>query len=399
MGVRKSNEKANDVLTSRQKSPEGCILTPSGWVKGHVVWEENRIVAVTGTAIPMSGTPDGPYILPGWIDLHVHGGDGVDYSDGEDGIRRFLRFHAARGTVAIAPTTGTAPIAVIEQALADIETVRSRPQPNEPTVLGAHLEGPFINPGKLGAQSNATLAGDVKLALRWADICPIVIATVAPEIPGGSEVVEALTARGCRVQIGHSLASAEETAAGFCRGLAGFTHLFNGMSGLDHRQPGVATYALAAGRYAELICDLIHVHPAMIRAAARAIPRLYAISDATALAGCPDGEHGVGTDGHVIKTGNKIMLANGKSLAGSAITMRDGFRNLVTLGFSIAEASEMCSTRQAEYLNRHDLGRIAPGALASFVVLTPQLDLHAVWVEGRQIIVHPTPSGSQIALE
>ena len=371
---------------SRQKSPEGHILTPSGWVKGQVVWENNRIVAITGTPIPMTGAPQGPYILSGFIDLHVHGGDGVDYSDGEDGIRRFLRFHAARGTVALAPTTGTAPVAVIERALADIEAVRNCRQPNEPTVLGVHLEGPFINPGKLGAQSNATLAGDVKLAMRWADICPIVIATVAPEIPGGSEVIEALTARGCRVQIGHSLASAEETAAGFCRGLSGFTHLFNGMSGLDHRHPGAATYALAAGRYAELICDLIHVHPAMIHAAARAIPRLYAISDATALAGCPDGEHGIGTDSHVIKTGNMIMLANGKSLAGSAITMLDGFRNLISLGFSIAEASEMCSTRQAEYINRYDLGRIAPGALASFVVLGHQLDLHAVWVEGRQIV-------------
>ncbi|MDZ4095425.1 MAG: amidohydrolase family protein [Paracoccaceae bacterium] len=370
---------------TRQKSPEGHVLTPSGWVKGHVIWQENRIVAIAGTPVTTTGTPEAPYILPGFIDLHVHGGDGVDYSDGEDGIRRFLRFHATRGTVALAPTTGTAPIAVIEQALADIATVRNHRQPNEPTVLGAHLEGPFINPGKLGAQLNLTLEGDVKLALRWAGICPIIIATVAPEIPGGNEVVEALTARGCRVQIGHSLASAEETAAGFRRGLAGFTHLFNGMSGLDHRHPGAATYALAEGRYAELICDLIHVHPAMIRAAARAIPRLYAISDATALAGCPDGEHGIGTDGHVIKTGNMIMLASGKSLAGSAITMLDGFRNLVSLGFSIAEASEMCATRQAEYLNRYDLGRIAPGALASFVVLDHQLDLHSVWVEGRRI--------------
>ena len=371
--------------TSPHKSPEGHILTPSGWVKGHILFAEGRIIAIRGTPVPSTAVPAGPYILPGFVDLHVHGGDGVDYTDGEAGIRRFLRFHAARGTVALAPTTGTASVAVIDQALTDIGRVRVHPQPGEPTVLGAHLEGPFINPGKLGAQSNQTLQGDAALALRWNDLCPLIIATVAPEILGGGAVIEALTARGCRVQIGHSLATAEETAAGFCRGLAGFTHLFNGMSGLDHRNPGVATYALARGRYAELICDLIHVHPEMIRAAARAIPRLYAISDATALAGCLDGEHGIGTDGHVIKTGNMIMLANGKSLAGSAITMLDGFRNLVSLGFSIAEASEMCATRQAEYLGRSDIGRIAPGALASFVVLAQEHDLSSVWVKGRQI--------------
>ncbi len=373
------------MTASPQRSPDGHILTPSGWVKGHILSAEGRIVAIQGTRLPSTADPAAPYILPGFIDLHVHGGDGVDYTDSEVGIRRFLRFHAARGTVALAPTTGTATVAVIDRALTNIGRIKNHPQSGEATVLGAHLEGPFINPGKLGAQSNQTLDGDVALALRWNDLCPLIIATVAPEIPGGGAVIEALTARGCRVQIGHSLATAEETAAGFCRGLAGFTHLFNGMSGLDHRGPGAAAYALARGRYAELICDLIHVHPEMIRAAARAIPRLYAISDATALAGCPDGEHGVGTDGHVIKTGNMIMLANGKSLAGSAITMIDGFRNLVSLGFSIADASDMCSTRQAEYLSRSDIGRIAPGALASFVVLTPQLKISSVTVMGQQI--------------
>ena len=326
-----------------------------------------------------------PYILPGFIDLHVHGGNGVDYTGGEAGIRHFICYHAANGTVAIAPTTATAPRAIIERALAEIATIKKNREPNEPTILGAHLEGPFINPMKLGAQANVTLDGDVKLATRWNDICSIIVATVAPEIPGGLAVIEALTARGCRVQIGHSLATADETAAGFRRGLAGFTHLFNGMSGVDHRQPGVAAYALAEGRYAELICDFIHVAPTTVRAAYRAIPRLYAISDATAPAGCPDGEYQSGLGSPLVKTGKKIMLANGKSLAGSAISMIDAFKNLVSLGLSMAEASDMCSTRQAEYLGRTDLGRVAPGALASFVVMNQQLALQAVWIEGKRI--------------
>jgi len=370
---------------NEMKSPDGYVLTPAGWVKGSIVFQGNRIVRIEGSPILSPDTPPGLLIIPGFVDLHVHGGGGAFYSDGEAGIRSFIRFHAMRGTVAMAPTTSTAPIAKIERALADIEQIRNDRKQGEPTVLGAHLEGPFINSGKLGAQADMTLDGDVELALRWANICKIVVATVAPEIPGGTEVIQALSARGCRVQVGHSLATAKETAEGFCRGLSGFTHLFNGMSGFDHREPGVAAYAFAEGRFAELICDLIHVHPEIVRAAYRAIPRLYAISDAVALAGCKDGEHGAGTELHIIKTGNKVMLADGSSLAGSAITMLDAFRNLVSIGLSIAEASDLCSTRQAEYLGEARLGRITPGAFASFCVFDHSLALQAVFVEGEQI--------------
>lgn len=366
-------------------SLSGYILTPTGWVNGSIVYQGKSIVRIEGNPISSPETLPGPYIIPGFIDLHVHGGGGAFYSDGEDGIRRFIRFHAERGTVAIAPTTSTAPIATIESALADIEHIRNNRKPGEPAVLGAHLEGPFLNPGKLGAQTPMTIDGDAELARRWAGICKIIIATVAPEIPGGIAVIEALSALGCRVQVGHSLATAQETSDAFRRGLTGFTHLFNGMTGFDHREPGVAAYAMSEGKYAELICDLIHVHPEIVRAAYRAIPRLYAISDAVALAGCKDGEHGVGTDFHVVKAGNKVTLADGSSLAGSAITMLDAFRNLVSIGLSIAEASDLCSRRQAEYLGELRLGSLSPGAFASFAVLDRNLALLATLVEGEQV--------------
>lgn len=365
-------------------SPEGHVLTPSGWVRGRIITEAGSIARIEGEPVHTPRGTDLPYILPGFIDLHVHGGRGVDFSGGEDAIRQFILFHAESGTVALAPTTSTAEVEVIETALIAIEAVRRQPRGNEPTVLGAHLEGPFINPGKLGAQRDVTRTGDPALALRWARLCRMVVATVAPEIPGGIAVIEALTARGCRVQIGHSLASFEETAEGFARGLAGFTHLFNGMSGLHHREPGVAAYALAKGQYAELICDLNHVHPALVLAAYRAIPRLYAITDATTAAGCPDGEYDFGGDHAVVKRGLSIMLADGSSLAGSAITMLDAFRNLVALGLSIAEASRMCAERQADYLALDDLGRLSPGRQASFVVLDPALRLQSTWLRGTE---------------
>jgi len=373
------------VSQSSNKSPTGYVLTPSGWVHGDIVMEKGSIVRIEGEPVSVPDGSDAPYILPGFIDLHVHGADGVDYAGGEEAIRKFIRFHARSGTVALAPTTSTAPVDVIEKSLACIEAVRNAPLADEPMVLGAHLEGPFINPGKLGAQKDITRTGDAALALRWAAMCRLVVATVAPEIRGGLEVIEALTAKGCRVQVGHSLATFEETDEGFARGLSGFTHLFNGMSGLDHRKPGVAAYALAKGRYAELICDLNHVHPALVLASYRAIPRLFAITDATTSAGCPDGTYHFGGDQPVVKKGLTIMLADGSSLAGSAITMLDAFRNLVSIGLTLAEASEMCSTRQAEYLVLNDFGRLTPGRSASFVVLDRSLQLKAVWIRGVQL--------------
>jgi len=365
------------------ESPKGYVLTPSGWVRGRVVVEADRIARIEGEPVSAPDGSDEPYIVPGFIDLHIHGGEGADYAGGEDAIRKFLRYHARSGTVALTPTTSTAPVEVIESALADIERIRNAPRPDEPAVLGAHLEGPFINSGKLGAQRDMTLKGDVSLALRWNDICPLRVATVAPEIEGGIAVVEALTARGCRVQVGHSLATAEETALGFARGLAGFTHLFNGMTGAHHRDTGVGAYALGYGRYAELICDLNHVAPAMVMAAYRAIPRLYAITDATGAAGLPDGNYDFSGDHPIVKKGQTIMLADGSSLAGSAITMLDAFRNLVSLGLSVAEASDLCATRQAEYLGLNDLGVLTPGRSASFVALDRTLQLQAVWLRGK----------------
>lgn len=370
-------------MTNYDDGLAGCILTPAGWVKGRLVFDGSRIARIDAVPLARGESPAAPYILPGFIDLHVHGGGGTDYMGDEADIRHFLRFHAAHGTVAIAPTTATSPIDVLDRALSHIEAIRLARGPNEAAVLGAHLEGPFINPGKLGAQMNVPLAGDVALANRWMDMCKLVVATVAPEIPGGIAVVEAMTARGCRVQIGHSLASAAETAAAFGRGMAGFTHLFNAMSGVDHRNPGVAAYALAHGRYAEMICDLNHVDATVLLAACRAIPKLYAITDASTITGKPDGAYQM-DHRRIVKQGLRITLDDG-TLAGSAITMHDAFRNLVSLGLSIAEASDLCATRAADYLGRDDLGRLVPGAAASMVVLGERLGLDGVWVEGERV--------------
>ena len=366
-------------MTKRAADITGSILTPGGWVKGRVTVHGSSIAGVDGDPIP-AGKPPGPYVLPGFIDLHVHGGGGNDWQGGEASVRGMARFHARQGTVALLPTTATAQKPVIEAALRAIAAVEADHRPGEALVLGAHLEGPFINPDKLGAQEPAALAGDPELARRWASLCRIRVATVAPEIEGGLDVIRAFTAGGTRVQIAHSLATAEQAAAGFDAGCTGFTHLFNAMTGVDHRSPGVAAYALAHGTHAEMICDLLHVDHTVVTLAARAIPKLYAISDST-MAGLPDGRHHWG--GHaVIKKGLRVTLEDGKTLAGSAVTLLDCFRNLVSIGFPLDEVSAMTSTRQADYLGVGDLGRITPGARACLVRLDEDLQLTGVWVDG-----------------
>jgi N-acetylglucosamine-6-phosphate deacetylase len=256
--------------------------------------------------------------------------------------------------------------------------------PGEAVVLGAHLEGPFINPLKPGAMEvSLILEGDAALARSWVEKFKIVIATVAPEVPGGLDVTKALAERGVRVQIGHSIATPLVTEEAIHCGCSGFTHLFNAMSQMEHRSPGVAAYALAKGRFAEIISDLVHVDATVLLAAYRAIPRLYAITDATA-AGMPDGTFEWGGR-RVIKKGQRITLENGTTLAGSAITMLDAFRNLISLGLSLEQAAEMTSARQAEYLGLQDVGRIEPGARACLVKLDEDLRLQGVWVDGESI--------------
>jgi N-acetylglucosamine-6-phosphate deacetylase len=374
----------NVMAANSPASPEGSILTLEGWVTGKVAFDGHAIAAVDGQPISAGAKPKAPFVLPGFIDLHVHGGGGGDWQGGEEAIRAFVRYHASFGTTVIAPTTAIGPVPTIEKSLSAITSIAARPRPDEAVVLGAHLEGPFINPLKPGAMEvSHILEGDAALARSWVEKFKIVIATVAPEIPGGLDVTKALAERGVRVQIGHSLAMPFVAEEAFRCGCSGFTHLFNAMSQMEHRSPGVAAYALAKGRFAEIISDLAHVDATVLMAAYRAIPRLYAVTDATA-AGMPDGIFDWGGR-RVIKKGRRVTLENGTTLAGSAITMLDAFRNLISVGLSLEQASEMTCARQAEYLGLQDVGRIEPGARACIVQLDEDLKLQGVWVDGESI--------------
>jgi N-acetylglucosamine-6-phosphate deacetylase len=357
----------------------GRILTPDGWIAGSIRFGE-RIESISEDSAAASG---GPWILPGFIDLHVHGAGGVDIMQGGDAGATVARHHARHGTTAMLGTTMTAREAAIRQALQGLAPTIERRPAGSARMLGVHLEGPFINPARLGAQPPDVMSASLELVRQLHAIAPIRVLTLAPEIDGHLALIPQLAAMGIRVQLGHSAGTYEDGRAALQAGAAGFTHLFNGMSALHHREPGMAGAALAHAEYAEIIPDLQHVTPGALRAALRAIPRLYGVTDATAATGMPDGEYALGSQ-RVFKCQGCVRLGSG-SLAGSALTMDQALRNFVDIGLDLPEASDRLSRYPADYLGERERGRLAPGAWADMVVLDASLQPLAVFVEGEAI--------------
>lgn len=365
----------------------GNVLTPSGFVNGSVVVSNaGRIAHIEGNPIgeEAARASGRPLLLPGFIDLHVHGAGGRDIMEGGDAAQRVSEVHAQHGTTALLATTMTAPMGELHTAMQGLTGICQAPQATGARVLGVHLEGPYINAEKLGAQPAFARAVCLEELQQLHQLAPIRLITMAPEVPGNMELIEGLCAAGFRVQIGHSSGSYADGVQALHRGAGSFTHLFNAMTGLHHREPGMVGAALAHAQYAEIIPDLIHVHPGAIRVALRAIPCLYCVSDSTAATGMPDGDYRLGQH-TVSKCLGGVRLADG-TLAGSTLTLHQALRNLVdTLGLPIAEASSRVSTHAANYLGVVDRGRLAVGAWADVVVLDRDLGLQAVYVEGCTI--------------
>lgn len=355
---------------------QGNILTPGGWIKGTISFGE-RIDAIGESAITADDT-----IIPGFIDLHVHGGGGMDIMQAGDAPHVIAAMHARHGTTSMLATTMTAPPHEITAALQAIGAACAARRKGSARILGVHLEGPYINSGKLGAQPNYARAATLAELHQLATYAPMRLITVAPEIPGHLKLVRELANAGIRVQIGHTLGSYEDGVAALEQGAAGFTHLFNAMSPLHHREPGMVGAALAHAQYAELIPDLLHVHPGAIRAALRAIPHLYCVTDSTAATGMPDGEYMLGRH-RVQKCMGGVRLPDG-TLAGSTLTMDQALRNLVGLGLDLADASRRVSTYAADYLGESERGRLAPGCYADLVVLDHNLQIKSVYIEGEK---------------
>lgn len=364
---------------------QGLILGPEGFVRGELVCEDGRVLHLHGDPVSERAVraSELPIVLPGFIDLHVHGGGGYDTMAGGDAVMHMARQHARHGTTALLATTMTAPREEIEVALRAVAPCIRTTIEGGARVLGVHLEGPFISPRRLGAQPDFATTASLDDVRALHALAPIRLITIAPELPGHLALIVALRQQGFVVQIGHSSGGYEEGVAALAAGATGFTHLFNAMTGLHHREPGMAGAALAHGRFAEIIPDLLHVHPGAIQVALRCIPGLYCVTDSTAAAGMPDGEYRLGRHA-VTKCLGGVRLSDG-TLAGSTLTMDQALRNLVGIGLSLEEASRRTATLAAEHLALPDRGTLGSGYWADLVVLDAQMQVRQVFVEGRPI--------------
>lgn len=362
----------------------GRLVTPGGIITG-----ELHVGATVQSLIPRR--LEGPYILPGFIDTHVHGGGGGDTMDGAAGVRTLAAFHLRHGTTTLLPTTMTNPWEQVLDALYGVKEVMQEADPELPSMPGVHLEGPFISPERLGAQPPFALTPTPERLSALLELEVLRVITLAPELPGALEAAHRLVSRGVRISIGHTVASYEQammflTSVRAAGGSMGFTHLYNAMGQLSSRTPAVVGAALStADAYAELIFDLHHVHPGAMLAALAAKPRhLLLVTDAIRATGLGDGESELG--GQPVRvSGGAARLLDG-TLAGSVLTLDEALRNAVACGVPLVQASAMLSSIPARYLGLNDRGAISPGLRGDLVVLDDDLQIREVYLAGRRIV-------------
>ena len=326
-------------------------------------------------------------ILPGFVDLQVNGAFGVDVASESSRLPELSRALLSTGTTSYLPTVISSPESIYEVALPAIDVAADGPSSGA-EVLGVHLEGPFINLEKRGAHAAAhVLRPDLELLGRLLDLGPVRMLTLAPELDGADELAVLAANRGVVVSAGHSDVAFEPAYGALDAGVGGVTHLFNAMSVLHHREPGLPGAAFAHPRaVCGLISDGLHVHPEMVGLAFRMLgpDRLCLVTDAIAAAGMVEGEYRLATR-TVYVEGGVPKLGSG-AIAGSVLTMREAFKNILAFtGCTIPEAARMASTSPARLIGEgRRKGRLVPGHDADVTILAPDLSVQAVWLCGEQ---------------
>lgn len=383
-----------------------------------LVIDHTRIAAIERTArgdvrgATVVNVPD-CYVVPGFVDVHVHGVDGFDTLDARDPIAEMASRLPRYGVTAFCPTTVACPPSQLRAALVNVARSRAVRPPGSARVLPAHLESNFINPEYRGAQPaeclrtpDARRAGlygpperDGDFSAR--DILDVIaaarpdvgIVTLAPELPGGVELVRTLVSAGHRVSLGHSGASLDEAMAAIDAGARHATHLFNRMTPVTHRAPGVAGAVLAREEVAaELICDGYHVHPAMCRVAiaSKGTGRIMAITDGTAGSGLPVGST-ARLGGRRIRVTESAAFLDEGTLAGSTLTMDRAFRTIVTVfGLSVVDAAIICSTTPARELGLVGFGVLAEGSAGDVAVLDRGFRVIHTFIDGQHVYGRPS---------
>lgn len=381
------------------------VLTDRVEPGGSLVIENGRIAAIEpGSISPASAEildVAGCVLVPGFIDVHVHGIDGHDTLDGDGVVAKMAALFPRYGVTAFCPTAVACGPEDLQSLLDDVRRTRALPAASSARVLAAHLESNFINPEFRGAQPLTCLrapdeprggaawpfTGPQILDVIAANRTEVSIVTIAPELPGGIELVRSLSAGGHIVSLGHSGSDFDTAIAAIEAGARHATHLFNRMTALAHRAPGLAGAILARHDVAaELICDGYHVHPAMagVAIAVKGAPRVMAITDGTSGSGQPVGSTGR-LGGRTIHVQERAAFLEDGTLAGSTLTMDAAFRNLVAMfGQTLLAAARMCATTPADQLGLSSYGRIAVDAYADLVVLDRNLRVLRTFIGGEQ---------------
>ncbi len=319
-------------------------------------------------------------LSPGFVDLHGHGGGGHAYDDGAEAIRAARVVHRAHGTTSAVVSLVSAPVDALLARLAAVRDVAAA----DDDVLGAHLEGPFLDPAHRGAHDPAVLRSPVDVAalLAAGGVRQI---TLAPELPGALEAIPAVVAAGAVAAIGHTGADAALSRRAFDAGARLLTHAFNAMPGLHHRAPGPVGAAASDPRVVlELIADGVHVAPEVVRIAFAVAPgRIALVTDAMAAAGADDGAYALGGL-QVDVTAGVARLSDG-TIAGSTLTQDRAVRTAVAAGVDPVEALRAVTATPARVVGAADRGHLAPSARGDLVLLDARLHVRAVWAAGIRV--------------
>ena len=364
------------------------IFTPEGMFRrGSFRIEDGRFAEVSRDAGGEGTDLQGTLVIPGLVDMHIHGCAGTDFSDGS-GLDAMGRFLAARGVTAFCPTAMTLPFDRLETVLGSGAAYEERRPADGARLAGLRMEGPFLSAEKKGAQREDWLQMPDTAAFEKVYACSggrVSVVDIAPELPGALPFIRGASGR-CLVSLGHTAAGYSEAAAAFDAGAGHLTHLFNAMPPLLHRAPGpIAAACEREGVTAEIIADGVHVHESMVRLAFRMFPgRLALISDASRCLGMADGAYELG--GQMITlTGKRALLPDG-TIAGSATDLYVCLRNAVLWGVPREQAVAAATSVPARILKRErELGTIRPGAFADFILCDEQMERKAVYLGGRRI--------------
>lgn len=312
----------------------------------------------------------GDYLLPGFVDVHMHGFGGYEIMNGEEPLRAICRELRKSGTAAFLATTETSSPERTAEAVRAIKAVMERPEEGGAIVLGAHMEGPFMSVKKSGALHKQhfippTVENFERVTGGAADAVKLI--SMAPELEGAMAFIDYAVSRGIRVSIGHTAADAKTVHEAADHGADHVTHTFNAQSPLHHREPGVPGAALTDDRLCcEVICDGVHVHPDIVRIIARCkgARRFAAITDALTVTGLPEGEY-LACGHKCFVRSDAVYLENG-TLCGSRIMMADAFMNLISFGISAQDAALMTTRTPALSVGCSNAGVISEGALGMF---------------------------------